>query len=322
MRAPRRNHRPAGIWLWVLVALSALPSAWGQTTVLRLRNGDRLTGTILREETNQVIFKTVWWNVVVVPQGEIKQREVLPAVPLPTVPLKPAAALANAVVTPGVIPRKTNSLSGEIQAGLDVLFSQHNRQLYSGRLKTAYSAPPFRALFDYHAAYGKTDGVISDNNMFGSLKTDWELSKRHYLYNLAGAGFDHARKIDLKYEVGPGVGAHLFRWTNFVLNTELGLNYQAEYRSDQTETESVYGRLAEEVVWKISPKIAFDEKFEFFPRIEHVEQYRFRVEGNLRYSFLNNFSLIFTVMDHYDTNPAKDVPPNDLQLTSSIGFKF
>jgi hypothetical protein len=317
-------------WFWVMLLLSALPSAWAQSTLLILRNGDRLTGTILREETNQVVFKTAWWNVVVVPQSEIKSRETIkeappgakPPVPLPMTPLTPAAAMANVAVTP-VIPQKTNSLSGEAQAGLDMLFSQHNRQLYSGRFKAVYTAHPFLALFDYHAAYGKTDGVISDNNMFGSLKTDWELRKRFYIYNLAGAGYDHARRIDLKYEVGPGLGAHVFTWTNFVLNAEVGADYQAEYRSDQTETESVYFRFAEDAIWKVTPRIAFDEKFEFFPRIEGgFHEYRFRLEANLRYSLLNNVSLIFTVRDLYDTNPAKDVPQNDLQLTSSIGVKF
>jgi hypothetical protein len=119
------------------------------------------------------------------------------------------------------------------------------------------------------------------------------------------------------------LGAHIFTLTNFVLNAELGADYQAEYRSDSSESESVFLRAAEEAVWKITPRIAFDEKFEFFPRFEQAfSEYRFRMEANLRYSLLNNLSVILTLTDLFDTNPAKEVPQNDLQLTSSIGVKF
>lgn len=310
------------------MATEELQQACAQSTVLHLRNGDRLTGTILREETNQVTLKTTWWNVVVVPAAEITLREVLPPpgvppaaqVAVPGTAPSPAPPVAAPAAQPK--PKPPKSWIAEAQAGMDLLYSERTRQLFSGRFKLTYAHAPFRSLFDYQAAYGKTDGLTSDNRMFGSLKTDWDFANRWYGYVLGGVGYDLVRKIDLKYEIGPGLGYHVLRLTNFAFNVESGANYQTQYFTDSTEIDSYYMRFAEDVTWKITPRIMWDQKVELFPRIEDLEQYRFRIESNLRFALLENLSLIFTVLDQYDTNPAQGVPPNTLQLTSSVGFKF
>jgi len=109
---------------------------------------------------------------------------------------------------------------------------------------------------------------------------------------------------------------------NLVLNAELGVNYQAQYQSDHTQTELFLYRLAENSSWALNGRVSVDEKFEFFPRIEDWLKYRFRFESNLRYALLNNLAFVVTVLDQYDTQPATKVANNDLQLRSSVTVKF
>jgi len=154
------------------------------------------------------------------------------------------------------------------------------------------------------------------------MKTDFDLSRHVYLYNLGGGGYDEIRKIDLRFEVGPGIGYHLIKLTNFVLNTEIGVNYQEQHFSDDTQKESFYFRLAENAAFNIGTRFTWDEKFEFFPRVENWGEYRFRFETNLRYWLRTYFSINLTLLDIYDTNPAPNVDQNDLQVRSSVGLKF
>jgi hypothetical protein len=51
-------------------------------------------------------------------------------------------------------------------------------------------------------------------------------------------------------------------------------------------------------------------------------EYRFRFECNLRYWLWENLSFNLNILDTYDTQTAKDVGRNDLQIRSSIGVKF
>ncbi len=352
MHNRRNNNLLSAVRLLCLLCISTV--TLHSQTVLRLRNGDRITGTIISENTNQVMFSTKWVKEIAIPVTEIQSREIITAIVTtnaPTVtnaPVVVQTAPVPAVVPPAkpVVKAKTPSAwHGDVQVGADVGVSEIRRELYYGRFKITYAptvetSPTgksrvidrFRNTFDYNAAYGtvtsddktgRSETKLSANRMDGSSKTDFDLGKdrRVFVYNLIGAGYDEVRKIDRRYEIGPGVGYHLFNRSNLVLNAEVGMNYQAQYFHDGTKSERFFYRLAEDFTWKISKTLTFDEKFEFFPQVDFKE-YHFRFESNLRYWILENLSFNLTVIDLYDTQSAPTVGKNDLQIRSSIGVKF
>jgi hypothetical protein len=320
----------------LLIFLAAPTSATSQdeeSVVLLLRNGDRLTGVILAEDENQITLRTAWQQPLFVPKGEVQAREAAPKTPAqirteaeePPDPAPPPATEAlDPPVTPSIKPKAPPRWHGDMQFGMDVGFSEKNRQLYHGRAKITYVHDRLKNVFEYNTAYGKTDRTLSANRMDGSSKTDVDLGadRRIFVYNLAGAGYDEIRLIDFRYEIGPGIGYHLITRTNFVLNVESGVNYQSEHRADNTRTERYYLRFAEDLTWKISSRLSLDEKLEFFPGLEDPGQFRIRFETNLRYWLRENLSLNLTVLDIYDTDPARGVNRNDLQIRSSVGLKF
>src|SRR5262245_58529864 len=117
-------------WIFCMASLQA------QNVVLHLRNGDRVTGTILTEETNQVTLKTTWWNVVVIPTAQIKSREVMSVTPgpPPALPPTPTQVVAKPPEAPAK-PKAPKYWTGEALLGTDLLFSESRRQLYTGKLK-------------------------------------------------------------------------------------------------------------------------------------------------------------------------------------------
>ncbi len=318
-----------GLVCWVLLAgLLPLQLLLGQPATLHLRNGDRLTGTIATEDTNRVIIVTSWGKEIEIPVSEIVKREEA-AAPAPPVPAPATNQVAAPAPAPkpsppqeAVKPKPPKYWTGDIQLGADLLFSERNRQLYTGRAKVTYAQKSFRTIFDYIFSYGRTDGVLTANRMDGSIKTDFDVAPKVYVYNLVGSGYDEIRRIDIRYEAGPGVGYHLLRLKNFVMNVEAGLNYQAQHFDDGRVNESFYYRLAEDSTWKINSRFTLDEKLEYFPQVGDLGEYRLRFESNLRYWLWSNISLNVTVIDLYDTEPASAVNRNDLQVRSSLGIKF
>ncbi|HZQ47240.1 MAG TPA: DUF481 domain-containing protein [Verrucomicrobiae bacterium] len=331
--------------LALLVVLFLAGTIRAQNVVLHLRNGDRIAGTILSENTNTVTLSTVWIKELAVPVSQIERREILP--PPPLAAATNIVIATNAVVTagttnlaavkPSTVALTTNAppapwfkrWKGEAAVGMDMERGATDHELYYGRIKATYSQPYvsdpkefFRNILTYDAAYGKTAGVLSDNKMGGSSKTDFDLNPRCYIYNLGAASYDVIRKINVHYEDGPGMGYHLFKGTNFAANAELGANYQVEERSDNTRTESFYYRFGEDLTWKLNKQMTFTEKFEIFPRVDYIEQFRSRFECNLNYALILNFALNFTVVDLYDTRPAAGVPNNDFQFRTMLSFKF
>jgi hypothetical protein len=363
--------------------------------VLHLRNGDRLTGTILAETSSHLTLSNKVVGAVLIPLKDISRREgVMTNAPPPTV--RPPQAAPSSVAPPGPlltpedekeletlkglyvtgrisaseyhrqrsiriskardaaqrtqrgnqpspsvkrpagaiarsgapvrVPAKKRppkqGLKGEVRMGSNLGFSEKRRQLYSGRLKLHYVRSPVRTSADYLATYGKTDGAVSANRMDGSMKTDLDVGKGLYLYVLAGAGYDEIRKIDWRYEVGPGTGYQLFNLTNFVMRIEGGFHYQAHYFEDDREQEAYSQRLAQYLKWIFARNLTFDEKAEYLPQLDTSGEFKIRVEANLRYFLRRNLSLNLTVINLYDTVTAQGVGKNDLQLRSSVGVKF
>src|SRR5713101_9740289 len=78
-RQNRSAWRRTARWLAAVACLFHFQHALAQPVVLQLRNGDRLSGTILSEDAGKLTLKTTWLNVVVIPLADIKSRENLPA---------------------------------------------------------------------------------------------------------------------------------------------------------------------------------------------------------------------------------------------------
>ena len=367
--------------------ISITAAGQSRTAILTLKNGDRLSGDIVSEETNRVTITNAVLGKIAVAREAIERMEtkVAPAPSPPpaatatnqlvirltgpqekrlsellelyrsgritpdeyhsqraklvaaaeTVPatnivaMKPDAAsaagtaqLSSTAPSSPVKPKGPKRWSGDIQLGVDFALSERNRDLFTGRLKLNYAYKHFRNAADYLFAYGHTDGVLSANRMDGSMKTDYDLLKRFYVYNLGGAGYDEIRRIDLRFEEGPGGGWFIIRGTNHVLRGEYGINYQVQMNADGDENKRFYHRYAEDFSWKPNARLSFDEKLEFFPIWGDWSQYRIRFEANIRYWIGSKISLVVTLLDQYDTDPPSGVGQNDLQVRSSVGVKF
>lgn len=356
MRFKRQNRNRfrkfAGIAI-VLNLFFLVATAYSQVVTFHLRTGERLTGVIISENTNSVSVSNIWTKELSIPLAQIEKRETnVVATALLLSPKQTEVVATNAATSTTNLLAKlaaTNSAAaasaisktnlptkpkpklwhGEVRLGMDLLYGAVDRQIYNGRVKLTYAKPYphtpskfFRNTIDYLVEYGKADDVLSANRMEGSEKIDFDVGKKVFVYNVLAAGYDEIRKIDLRYELGPGVGYHLLALTNFVMNVEGGINYQVQERSVGEDVENFYFRLAEDFTWKINPKMTLTEKFEFFPRVNAFGEYRARFEGTLAFPLLKYISLNVSLIDLYDTQPAPTVSRNELQIRSAVVVTF
>jgi hypothetical protein len=308
--------------------------------VLQLKNGDRLTGKIASETTNQVVFTTIWSNNITIPAEWITKRDVVPAPTnapvviiaktnapssMPTIPLPPAKAIAPP--GPVVILAKTPQLwHYEAQVGINLQYNQISSQLYYGAFKTMYTGELWRNTGEFRINYGKVDGTLSANNANSTWRVEHDVNKtkRMFLFNAIGAGYDEVQKIHFTYDESAGAGYKVIERPNLMLTVDSGANYQKEYFYQEVEKDYFSLRLAEMLSWKVNPRVTFDEKIEFYPRLTSWSDYRVRAEANVGYKLntAGNLFLNLGIVDLYDTQPAAGTTQNDLQVRSSLGLKF
>lgn len=313
---------------WLAALLFAAGVARGQNVIFHLRNGDRIAGVILSERTNQVVISNIWTKELAIPLAQVTFCQIPTNAPFIGTNFFYGTnlALAGKVINTNTFWKRWK---GDASIGMGLERGGVNSQLFYGKANLTYAQPLardpkqfFKNILTYDAEYGSTSGVLSDNRMGGSSKTDYDLTRRYYVYNLGAAFYDDIRQISLHYEEGPGVGYHWFNQTNFIVNLELGAAYQYEARFDETHVRAAYYRLAEDLTWKVNKQVNFTQKFEYFPRVGYATQYRMRFDSTLSYALLAYLSLNLSVADYYDTQPSVGVPNNDLQVRTSLGVKF
>jgi len=308
--------------------------------VAQLRNGDRITGELVTLETNHVVIATGWAGTLAIPLSALggvqttSGEKLIPmnAVATTPAPAKPDGAKTGATKSGVASTAKsapTKKLLTDLQFGSNLNFGAKDQEILYGRLKLSYTQPYesnpkefFRSLLDVSADYGETENVESANRLLGSWKTDFDHSTNTYVYNVLSSGYDQVRKINLQYGAGPGVGYHAFQFSMFQLDLESGLDYQVQDRSIGDDTSSVYARLGDSITWKISPRVSFTKKLEYYFNLEDSERFRLRLDSNLRFQLIDNLSLNLSVVDFFDTDPAPKVDKNELQIRTSIGLKF
>jgi putative salt-induced outer membrane protein YdiY len=212
--------------------------------------------------------------------------------------------------------------------GANFGFGTKDRETFTGHLKATHNYKfegtdkALRNIVEYNVWYGITDAVLSDNRMDGRVTTEYDLSKRFLAYSSAGAGYDQVRRIDIEYNLGPGLGYKWVTLTNFVLKTELGAHYHEQVFATTDNVTRYSLRMAQDSWWQITSRLRVDQKIEFYPGIDNFADYRVRAEGNLRYLLKENITLSFNLINTYDTTVPPTVSKNDLQIRSLIGLKF
>ncbi|HEX4646361.1 MAG TPA: hypothetical protein VH598_12220, partial [Verrucomicrobiae bacterium] len=162
MILPKRRTLKIRCRAAALAAFAIVVAVRGQDVILHLRNGDRIAGTILSENTNQVTLSNAWTSALSVPLAQIERREI----PAPTkntatnaaasvAQTPPAATPSNTVALakpmklpppPATAPKTNNSwfkqhIKGDVSVGSDLLFGSADRQIYFGRFSMTYSQP-------------------------------------------------------------------------------------------------------------------------------------------------------------------------------------
>src|SRR5580700_108375 len=111
--------------LAVVMLLLTLAAGPAQTVILHLKNGDRIAGAIVTEDTNRVVITTEWIKDLAVPLSEISGRETpLPQLPATNAP-PPGPAIASRLAAPSGHPASTNDVKhwkGEAHIGADYLY--------------------------------------------------------------------------------------------------------------------------------------------------------------------------------------------------------
>jgi len=322
--------------------------------ILRLVNGDRLSGTLKLMEDGTVTFETQHAGTVEIP-GE--------AVRTITTESKVTVQFTNDVYITGRLfvvsdgnfnkmslrsrgfsfetlepftlssikaiyqedPRQRLreqldvDLSGQVNLGLEFIQGNTDQEKvrFDGQMQAR--TPQNRYFLSTEYNEDETDGEETEKNIRGFLKYDHFLSQRWFLFNSASFKKDDFEDIDLRTTLSAGTGYQFYEGENLNLFVETGLSYIDE-NFNVAPDESSFG---------LNYSINYDQTISLF-QLFHAQEaiagsdidFIFQSKTGLQFPITSGFHLNTEFHFDWDADPPPNVGSTDTEYLLTLGYGF
>ena len=323
-----------------------------------LKNGDRLTGTIVKSDDKTLLIKTEFAGDVSIDWTAVQQvnssaplhvalqngQTVVGPVTTQDGNLSIATANQGTVTTPkeavkalrneseqtqydqSIHPRLSQNWAGGVNVGFAL--TRGNSQTKS--LSLAFTADR-KTLHDHLGLYATSVYATDDapgvsasttaNAIQSGIRYDHDITSR--IFAFVGGDFqtDALQSLDLRSVATGGIGLHVIKNDATTLDLLGGLNYTRENYS--TFSRDLAGlTLGEELTHKVGKSTLITEKLYIYPDLSQTGEYR----GVFNFGTVTKINKWLgwqnSIADTYVTNPPAGKRQNDVILTTGLNLSF
>lgn len=346
----------------VLLLFGSICAAVSQADQVTLKNGDRLTGSIVRSDAKVLVIKSDFAGEVSIQWGAISSIQ--SAQPL-YLALKDGQMIVGAVTTndagivvatktAGTVTTSKDSIvtvrneaeETVFNAQIDRLRNPHLTDFWSGFLDTGLSLTRGnsdtlnfnlsgqavrKTSLDTITAYGTS--IFANNGTSGPTKTtansigggvrfDLNVSNRLYVYGLTDFYHDQFQQLDLRNVIAGGFGYHVISTKTTTFDVYGGGGYNQSYYSTPLTRRSGEIMGGEYFSTSLSGRTTFSERFEFFPNVSDFGEYRFTLDAHAVTKLNRWLGWQAAFNDLFVSNPPIGIQRNDIIASTGLRLTF
>jgi putative salt-induced outer membrane protein len=331
---------------------------------ITLKNGDRLSGAILKNDGKVLTMKSEFAGVVTVPWEAVTAlsspgplhiglKDGQTVVGAVTMSAKDGK-LAIATKETGAVTATKESVqfirSNEEQAAYNAEVDRYRNprliDLWTGFLDAGFATTQgnaktasltlggsanrvtsrdkigvyYTSLFASSNASGKN--ITTANAKRGGLSYSLNLDKRWFAFGSVDLESDQFQNLDLRFVPAGGLGNHLIRSENTVLDLQLGAAANREFFSTGLNRTSAEILLGQELVRKFSASTSLHEKLVFYPNVTDGGNYRINFDTSAVTVVRKWLSWQLTASNRFLSNPVVGRKKNDILLTTGLRITF
>lgn len=169
--------------------------------------------------------------------------------------------------------------------------------------------------------YGESVDVKDAEN--GTMEALYQHRLSERVYDGVELNVYHDQMASLNYRARSSIalGRHFVRTDRVVLSAEAGPGYVIEKKREEKEG-FIAGRVAQRLEVLITPTLQVWQTVEYIPNLGDSAVFFINGEAGLETALWANLSLLFTVEDRYDSQPAEDKKRNDWTTATSLKVRF
>jgi putative salt-induced outer membrane protein YdiY len=329
---------------------------------VRLKNGDRLTGTVTRLDEKELTLKTEYAGDLKIKRDAVASVETADAL---NVSLKDGQNLVGRLKlgegkvevsseTTGVVaakeadvtlfrskadqeayakeiermknPRLVDLWTGAVDLGYAQARgnAQTNTINSSARVLRTTSRDSINAYFLSLYSKNTNNGlsVLAANSIRGGLKYDLNITPKMYTFGSTDLEFDEFQRLDLRFVPAGGLGYHWIKNKNTVWDLFGGGSLNREFFASGLKRTSGEVLMGNELSHKFAGVFTISEKIVFYNNVTSSGNYRLNADVGFAAAIKKWLSYQVTGSNRYLSNPLPGRKTNDLVITTGVRLVF
>ncbi len=346
----------------VFAAFALLAGSAAYADQVTMKNGDRLSGTIVRFDGKNLVFKSEFAGEVTIPWDAVAGLE--SKEPL-HVGLKDQQTVVGAISASGTDFQVKTAETGPVSAKREAVTSIRNKaeqeaydlqierlrnprlvDLWVGMVDLGFSQTRGNAKtsnvtvsaeanrvtsrdkitvrFTSVNASNSTTGtsITTANAIRGGVSYGLNLTPKLYTFGQVDLEYDEFQSLDLRFAPSGGFGYHAVKTEATVFDILGGAGMNREFFSTGLNRTSGEALLGQEWSQKFNKITTLTEKLVFYPNLTDTGSYRVNFDTSLNTAFRRWLSWQLTVSDRFLSNPVSGRKRNDVLFTTGFRIKF
>jgi putative salt-induced outer membrane protein len=171
----------------------------------------------------------------------------------------------------------------------------------------------------------KTGGVTRTiaNTIRGGLRYDHNLTKKVFVYGFGDLEHNGLQNLKLRTVLGGGLGYHLIRNERTELDLLGGLAWNKEFFYNvDNDRSSAEAQVGQTLSHRLTSRVSIKEQLFVFPNLTRGGEYRINFDTSVVADVTKRIGWQLTVSDRYLSNPPGAFKKNDLLLTTGLRVKL
>jgi putative salt-induced outer membrane protein YdiY len=347
------------MWAALVCLVTSLPLSADQIT---MKNGDRLTGSILKSDGKNLTMKSEFAGPVTIPWDAVEA--ISSSGPL-NLQLTDGQTIVGIVTTAdGNIEIQTKDV-GKVssaksavqtirspkeearhQAEIERLRNPRLLDLWNGFLDTGLATTrgnsktsalnlgvnaarttqrdKIGVYFTSLRASNSTTGtsLTTANAIRGGINYNLNISEKAFAFGFTDLEFDEFQKLDLRFVTGGGLGYHAIKTSKTLFDLFAGPSLNKEFFSTGLRRTSGEILFGEELVHKISSMTSLRERLVIYPNVSDFGSYRINFDTSAVTTLSRWLAWHVTVSDRFLSNPVPGAQKNDVLFTTGLRVTF
>jgi putative salt-induced outer membrane protein YdiY len=160
------------------------------------------------------------------------------------------------------------------------------------------------------------------NAFGGSIRYDRNLTKKVFAFGLFAGMYDHAQDLDERLSPNGGLGYHVIASKATTLDLLGGIGYTYENYSTGMVNNIINATVGEELLHNFNASTSLTERLYFFPYLNQDGNYRGTFDLGLASKLYRALTWNLNFDDIYNSHPVPGKKNNDLLLTTGVGITF